>query len=75
MTAPPRAEWVAFPDRPDLGHHPDPHRPTHTRCGRELDTAAPVDRPYYGHTACMPRATTTPADTPTEPGLWEAADL
>lgn len=62
-------EWAAFPDHPDLGHRPDPHRPTHTRCGRPLDTAEPVHRPHYGHTDCLPRATETPDVA--EPSLWD----
>lgn len=54
MSWQPLPEWVRFPNRPDLGHHPDPERPTHTRCGMPLAGAEPVERPRYAHTACFP---------------------
>lgn len=65
-------EWVRYPDRPDLGHHPDPDRPTHTRCGLPLADATPVDRPRLVHTDCLPRDGSAPG--PDGQPLWDLED-
>lgn len=57
-------EWVSFHDRPDLGHHPDPSRPTHTRCGMNIEGSSENACPRFVHTDCLPRATATADATP-----------
>lgn len=65
-------EWVRYDDDPDVGHHPDPQRPTHTRCGRPIADATPADRPRYGHTDCLPRGSGD-ADVDDEGSLWDGS--
>lgn len=66
-------EWVVFPARPDLGHHPNPYQPSHTRCGIALATATPEPRPRLGCTACLPRPEPTVEPGPDE--LWNGNTL
>lgn len=65
-------EWVHYDDDPDVGHHPDPQRPTHTRCGRRLAEATPIDHPRYGHTDCLPHGSGD-AVVDSDGGLWDGS--